>query len=132
MLDCVGSMGVKRLKSGHRRHIPGVLAYCRKVFEQQIPFDYSFHPDDSALYCVELTEKAFRSQGLALSDSVRIGDWEQLGRYPLTAFAIPCVTGLRPGSTDLPRAARLRARQRAPWDLGFALAGDGLRPGTQV
>jgi len=88
MLDCVGSMGVKRLKPEHRRHIPGVLAYCRKVFEQQIPFDYSFHPDDSALYCLEMTEKAFRSQGLALSESVRIGDWEHLVRYPLTAFAI--------------------------------------------
>ena len=26
MLDCVGSMGVKRLKPEHRRHIPGVIA----------------------------------------------------------------------------------------------------------
>lgn len=89
MLNCVGSMGVKRLKLEHRRHIPGVLAYCRKVFEQQVPFDYSFHPDDSALYCLEMTEKAFRSQGLPLSESVRIGDWEHLARYPLMALAIP-------------------------------------------
>ena len=93
MLDCVGSMGVKRLKPEHRRHIPGVIAYCRKAFERQVPFDYEFHPDDSALYCLELTEKAFRSQGLALSESVRIGDWEHLVHYPLTAFAIPYVTG---------------------------------------
>jgi len=42
---------------------------------------------------LELTEKAFRSQGLLLSDSVRIGDWEHLVRYPLTAIAIQNFTG---------------------------------------
>ena len=88
MLDCVGAMGVKRLKPEHRRHIPGVIGYCRKIFEQQVPFDYEFRLDDAALYCLELTEKAFRSQGLALSEPVRIGDWENLTSYPLTAFAI--------------------------------------------
>jgi hypothetical protein len=94
MLDCVGAMGVKRLKPEYRRHIPGVIGYCRKVFEQQVPFDYEFRMDDAALYCLEMTEKAFRSQGLALSDSVRIGDWEHLDDYPLTALAIPYGTGL--------------------------------------
>jgi hypothetical protein len=89
MLECVGSIGVKRLKPEHRRHIPGVIGYCRKVYEEQVPFDYEFRMDDSALYCLELTEKAFRSQGFALSEPVRIGDWEHLSRYPLTALAIP-------------------------------------------
>jgi hypothetical protein len=94
MLDCVGPLGVKRLKPEHRGRIPGVLGYCRARFEQQVPFDYGFRPDDAALYCVELTEKAFRSQGLALSEPVRIGDWEHLDRYCLTALAAPPVTGL--------------------------------------
>jgi hypothetical protein len=97
MLDCVGSLGIKRLKPEHRRHIPGVIGYCRKVFEQQVPFDSEFRPDDAALYCLELTEKAFRSQGLALSRPVRIGDWEHLNRYPLTALAAPHVTRLMLG-----------------------------------
>ena len=132
MLDCVGSMGVKRLKPEHRRHIPGVLAFCRKAFERQVPFDYEFHPDDSALYCLELTEKAFRSQGLALSESVRIGDWEHLVALSPDGLRDPVLHGIRPGSADHPRAARLRARQRAPGGLVLALAGDGLRPGTQV
>jgi Permuted papain-like amidase enzyme, YaeF/YiiX, C92 family len=94
MLDCVGAMGVKRLKPDYRYHIPGVLGYCRAKFEQQIPFDFEFRPDDTALYCVELTEKAFRSQGMELSEPVRIGDWENLGSYPLTAVATPLVTKL--------------------------------------
>jgi hypothetical protein len=92
MLDCIGSLGVKRLKPEHRRHIPGVIGYCRKVYEQQVPFDSEFRIDDTALYCLELTEKAFRSQGLALSEPVRIGDWEDLDRYPLTALVIPFVS----------------------------------------
>jgi hypothetical protein len=88
MLDSVGAWGVKRLKPEHRRSIPGALRYCREKFEQQVPFDYSFRLDDTALYCLELTEKAFRSQGLALSEPVRIGDWENLTSYPLSTFAV--------------------------------------------
>jgi hypothetical protein len=92
MLDCIGAMGVKRLKPEHRHRISGVINYCRSKFEQQVPFDYEFLPDDAALYCVELTEKAFKSQGLVLSQPVRIGDWEHLGSYSLTALATPYVT----------------------------------------
>ncbi|MGD0042563.1 MAG: hypothetical protein ABSE84_19530, partial [Isosphaeraceae bacterium] len=84
----------KRLKPEHRRHIPGVISYCRAKFGQQVPFDYGFHLDDAALYCLELTENAFRSQGMALSQPVRIGDWEHLTSYPLTAFAIQYGTRL--------------------------------------
>jgi hypothetical protein len=94
MLDCIGASGVKRLKAEHRHRIPGVIAYCRARFEEQVPFDFVFRPDDAALYCVELTEKAFRSQGLALSQPVRIGDWEHLESYPLTALATPYVSRL--------------------------------------
>ena len=59
-----------------------------------MPFDSGFRMDDDSLYCLELTEKAFRSQGLALSEPVRIGDWEYLASFPLTAFLIPPVSGL--------------------------------------
>ncbi len=97
MLDCVGSLGVKRPKPEHRHHIPGVIGYCRKVFDQQVPFDYEFRPDDAALYCLELTEKAFRSQGLKLSEPVRIGDWEHLTSYPITAVLLPHGTRLALG-----------------------------------
>jgi hypothetical protein len=82
-LDNIGPIGVKRLKPERRDAIAGVLAYCRRVFEEQVPFDYEFDLDDSALYCVELTEKAFRSQGLALSEPVRLGDMENASRYPI-------------------------------------------------
>ncbi len=105
MLDNVGEMGVKRLKPEHRRHIPGILAYSRRIFERQLPFDFEFRMDDQAMYCVELTEKAFRSQGLALSEPIRIGDWEHLIDYPLTALGIQYGSGLvldRPITLDQP------------------------------
>ena len=57
-----------------------------------MPFDFEFRPDDSALYCVEMTEKAFRSQGLALSEPVQIGDWEYLTSFPITAIVMPHAT----------------------------------------
>ena len=52
----VGAFGVKRLRPEHRGHIPGVLDYCRTMYERQVPFDFGFHLDEAALYCVELTE----------------------------------------------------------------------------
>jgi hypothetical protein len=94
MLENIGSLGVKRLKHEHRQHIPGVIAFCREIFEQQVPFDPEFRMDDSALYCLELTEKAFRSRGLKLSQPVRIGDWENLNCYPITALLMPYATRL--------------------------------------
>jgi Permuted papain-like amidase enzyme, YaeF/YiiX, C92 family len=94
MLDSLGALGVKRLKPKHRERIAGVIDYCRSAFERQVPFDNGFRMDDDSLYCLELTEKAFRSQGLALSEAVRIGDWEYLTSFPLTALLIQPVSGL--------------------------------------
>ena len=94
MLDSLGPLGVKRLKPEHRERIAGVIGYCRIAFERQVPFDNGFRMEDDSLYCLELTEKAFRSQGLALSEPVRIGDWEYLASFPLTALLIPPVSGL--------------------------------------
>jgi Permuted papain-like amidase enzyme, YaeF/YiiX, C92 family len=94
MLDSVGPLGVKRLKHEHRERIAGVIGYCRTAFERQVPFDHGFRMEDDSFYCLELTEKAFRSQGLALSEPVRIGDWEYLASFPLTALLIPPVTGM--------------------------------------
>jgi hypothetical protein len=105
MLDSVGALGVKRLKPEHRERIARVINFCRGAFEQQVPFDFGFRMEDDSLYCMELTEKAFRSQGLALSEPVSIGDWEYLSSFPLTAFLIRPVSGLmldRPITLDQP------------------------------
>lgn len=76
MLDNIGHIGVKRLQTKYQDRIPQVLKYCHDVYQAGVPFDYQLDPDDSALYCVEMTEKAFRSASLPLSKPVRLGDME--------------------------------------------------------
>jgi Permuted papain-like amidase enzyme, YaeF/YiiX, C92 family len=83
VLDNIGPIGVKRLRPELRARIGGVLGFCRDVYARQVPFDYNLDPDDRALYCVEMTEKAFRSAGIALSEPIRLGDMERAPRYPI-------------------------------------------------
>ena len=88
ILDNVGNFGVKRLKPEHRGAIPKILAYCKRVFEEQPPFDYELGLDDSKLYCVEMTEKAYRYAGFTLSEPVKLGDMERATEFPV------CMMGL--------------------------------------
>jgi hypothetical protein len=88
ILDNVGHFGVKRLRPEYQGAIPRVLAYCHKVYQQQLPFDYELSLDDRALYCVEMTEKAFRAAGIKLSDPVNVGDMERAAEFPV------CMLGL--------------------------------------
>ena len=88
VLDNVGDFGVKRLKPEYRSQIPLVIEYVHDVFAKQIPFDYELGLDDKALYCIELTEKAFRHAGLKLSDPIRLGDMERAGDFPIQMLGI--------------------------------------------
>jgi hypothetical protein len=87
-LDNTGPIGVKRLKPELQPQVPAVVAYCRRVFAEQVPFDYDLGLDDKALYCVEMAEKAFRSVGLKLSEPIRLGDMENATRYPVKMMII--------------------------------------------
>ena len=88
ILDNVGNFGVKRLRPEYRSKIPQVVEYCHDVFAKQPPFDYELGLDDQALYCIELTEKAFRHAGLKLSDPIRLGDMERAAEYPIQMLSI--------------------------------------------
>lgn len=86
VLDNVTGIGVKRLKADKRSHIPGVVAHLHRVYKEQIPFDYDLGLDDTALYCVEMAEKAFRAEGLKLSDPIKVGDMENAAQFPVSIF----------------------------------------------
>ncbi len=88
VLDNVGNFGVKRVKPQYKDAIPKVMAYLHKVYEEQLPFDYELSDDDTALYCVEMTEKAYRAAGLKLSDPVRLGDMERATEFPLPLLVL--------------------------------------------
>ena len=87
-LDNVGKIGVKRVKPEYKSAIPKVIAYLHRVYEEQLPFDYELDEDDKALYCVEMTEKAYRAAGLKLSDPVRLGDMERATEFPLPLLGL--------------------------------------------
>jgi hypothetical protein len=99
MLDNVGAFGVKRPKPQYASYIPKALEYCKNVYLRKVPFDYDLGTDDSALYCLELTEKAYRANGLPLAEPVKLGDMENIGRYPITVMGFLKFTPL---TLDLP------------------------------
>ena len=82
------ALGVKRLRPEHQGAVPKVLAYCRNVFQKQVPFDYELGLDDSKLYCVEMTEKAFRAAGIALSEPIALGDMECATEFPISMLGL--------------------------------------------
>jgi hypothetical protein len=88
VLDNVGYIGVKRLRPEFAGAIPKVLAYCRKVYQDQVPFDYEMCLDDTALYCVEMTQKAFMAAGIELSKPIRLGDMERAVDFPCCMFGM--------------------------------------------
>jgi hypothetical protein len=88
ILDNVGWIGVRRLRPQYRDAIPKVMAYCRRVFQDQVPFDYELSPDDKALYCVEMTQKAFLAAGIELSKPIRVGDMERAPEFPVCMFGL--------------------------------------------
>jgi hypothetical protein len=92
ILDNVGPIGVKRLKPEMQKQVPTILAYCRENYNEQTPFDYELGLDDSALYCVEMTEKAYRSAGLVLSQPIRLGDMERASEFPICMFTIQALS----------------------------------------
>ncbi len=88
VMDNVGAFGVKRLRADRQSHVSKVLRFCREVFERQVPFDYKLGLGDDSLYCVEMTEKAFRSAGMKLSEPVRIRDMERASEFPICFFMV--------------------------------------------
>ncbi|MGE3820554.1 MAG: YiiX/YebB-like N1pC/P60 family cysteine hydrolase [Isosphaeraceae bacterium] len=87
VLDNAGPFGVKRLRPEYAAYVPKALSFCRQLFELQPPFDYDLNPDDTAYYCVEMCDKAFRKSGLPLAPPVRLGDMENIQEFPVIVFA---------------------------------------------
>lgn len=87
-LPDVRGVAVKRLRPEYRQHIPGALAYCRRVHQLQIGFDKKLRLDNDELYCSELVELAYRSTGLQLSQPVR---WDALPGFEEDSIPINAI-----------------------------------------
>jgi hypothetical protein len=95
VLDNAGPFGVKRVRPEFRDYTTKAIAYCRELFRRQVPFDYDLGTDDAAFYCVEMTEKAYRNNGMPLSEPVRLGDMERITRYPICVLVFLKISNLR-------------------------------------
>ena len=96
VLDTAGGLGVKRPRPADQRHIPAAVAYCRDVYLKQVPFDHAFGLGDDRLYCIELTERAYRSAGLPLSNPLRINELPRYQEFPNAVRLVRLFTSLRP------------------------------------
>ncbi|GAC1468457.1 MAG: hypothetical protein NVSMB9_11180 [Isosphaeraceae bacterium] len=94
VLDNVGPFGVKRVKPEYQAYTAKAVSYCRDLFQKQAPFDYDLNIDDKAFYCVEMSEKAYRSNGLPLADPVRLGDMENITQFPICVMVFLKVSNL--------------------------------------
>jgi hypothetical protein len=94
MLDSVGEFGVKRVRPEYAAYAPKAVAFVREQFVKQPPFDYDLGLDNTAYYCVEMTEKAYRNNGLPLAPPVRLGDMENVARFPICVYGFLKFTNL--------------------------------------
>jgi hypothetical protein len=94
MLDGVGPFAVKRVRPELKPHADAAVRFCRQAFERQVPFDFDFALDDEALYCVEMTEKAYRASGMILSQPIRLGDMERASEFPVCIFVFMRLSNL--------------------------------------
>lgn len=81
VLDNVGHLGIKRPRPEYRSHVPGAVAFCREVYERQVPFDMKLHLGDDHFYCAEMTARAYEQAGLPLAEPVRIGDLPRIHEF---------------------------------------------------
>lgn len=94
ILDNVGPFGVKRVRPELNVFATKAVQYCRTAFEKQVPFDYDLSISDDELYCVEMTEKAYRSSGLPLAEPIRLGDMDNITRFPICVFVFLKISNL--------------------------------------
>lgn len=95
VLDNVGPFGVKRVRPEYQAYAPKAVKFCRDMFVKQVPFDFELSDDDRAFYCVEMTEKAYRNSGLPLAEPIRLGDMENISKYPICVMAFLKFSPLR-------------------------------------
>jgi hypothetical protein len=95
ILDNAGPFGVKRLRPEYQAYAAKAVRFCHEAYNRQVPFDYELSLDDRAFYCVEMTEKAYRNNGLPLADPLRLADMENITKFPLCVIGFSKFTSLQ-------------------------------------
>ena len=126
MLDCVGPLGVKRLKPEHRDRIRASWASAGRCSSSRYRSTTSSAWTTPSSTASSSPRRRFGPRVWPCLEPVRIGDWEDLVNYPLTAYAFIRFSGLVLESAHHAGSARVPPGQRPQRHVGLALAGDGF------
>lgn len=85
---------IARLKPEYRDRIPAVLAFLETQSRERPTFDFTFEPDNGRFYCNEMTEEAFRSAGVPLSEAVPKRALPGFRDVPIASWLIKVVGGV--------------------------------------
>lgn len=96
LLDTRGSFAVKRPRDRYGDCAGKAVAFCRSVYQRQVPFDFNMGMGDDRLYCIELTERAYCSAGLPLSKPLRLDHLPRYGEFPKVVRLMKMFTAMVP------------------------------------
>ncbi|WP_254053395.1 YiiX/YebB-like N1pC/P60 family cysteine hydrolase [Singulisphaera sp. GP187] len=96
VLDVAGGIAVKRPDANNQRFVSGALVFCRDTYQRQVPFDRRLSLDQDQFYCIELTERAYRSAGLVLSEPIRIDHLPRYQHFPKAVWFARHFSPVRP------------------------------------
>jgi len=96
VLDTRGSFAVKRPAAAYQGCTQAAVAFCRDVYQRQVPFDFKMKLGDDHLYCIELTERAYETAGLALSRPIRLDHLPRYAEYPWTVRLLKVASSMVP------------------------------------
>jgi hypothetical protein len=96
LLDTRGSFAVKRPKPEYQSAAPNAVAFCREAYKKQVPFDFNMSMGDEKLYCIELTERAYDSSGMSLSQPLRLDELPRYRDYPRVVRLLKLATAMVP------------------------------------
>ena len=88
MLDVVGAFGVKRPKPEFQNHVNAAVHFCRSTYLAQTPYDFGMKQGHNELYCIEMTELAYRQAGLPLSEPIPIDQLPGFHRHKRLATIV--------------------------------------------
>ena len=132
VLDNVGDVGVKRLKPEYQSHVPEVVAYLHRTYDQQVPFDYCARPRrPRPLLRGDGREGVPIRRPEALRPDPPAGHGERI-KIPPANVPAPEVLGDVAGEAALVRSTRVLPRKHPARDLVLAAAGDGLSAAGKV
>jgi hypothetical protein len=96
VLDARGHVAVRRPRPEYQAYAPGAVEFCRAVYRAQTPFDYDMKLGDDHLYCIEMTERAYRSAGLPLSEAVSLHHLPGYHEFPWVVRILKLATPMEP------------------------------------